>query len=358
MTDIKKKHHFVPQFYLKNWANEKKQVFILRNNKIFPSSISDALQENRFYELDSSFSKSQNELFKILLNIKNPNKSLQSAINLTSLILNTHNEMELIKKLYKVLNIEITDNDLLSFKSNILEDYFSSVETKISSVLEEILSENWEKLTWKSYDILTQFIAFQLCRTRKTRDNVVKQIYTIKSTIETKLNSSISTEEIEGVEKLYLAIIVPTILNNCFLFNNMIFHIIKNETSLNYITSDQPVFNLFGSDDKKYMRFSVPLSPKILLTCDIFPMEEKMKNYIHEEFEEDRRIMELQLDKIESTQKNEALKDTGKTIFNKLIFHKTSSNEIEIKEQNNLINQHKNTTLIAYSKDDLLPYKK
>lgn len=360
MTDIKKKHHFVPQSYLKNWANEKNQVSVLRNNKIFRSSISDTLQENKFYNLDISLSEKQIQLIKIwLTNTNNQNSAIKSAEKVINTLIKTIQHIDLYNEIKKILpddsNKNQLEKDLLLFQANTFENYFSIFEEKFSIVMNKILSKKFQELTWKDYDLLAQFIALQLCRTPKTQNNIKNGIIELKNTIEKKINSTISKEEIEGIVKFYSLILVPAQLNNAFLYNNMIFYVIENTTNLNYITSDQPVFNLLTPDDKDKMRFSVPLSPKILLKCEIFPMQQEITDFLHQQYQNDRDKMKEQLEKMQTGK--EKLEDTGQTIYNSLLFYLKSSNEYEIYEQNNLINLNKNLTLVAISNDDLKPYK-
>lgn len=49
--DLKRKHHYVPQFYLSGWVNNKKQIYVLIENKIFLQSIREVLFENNFHKL-------------------------------------------------------------------------------------------------------------------------------------------------------------------------------------------------------------------------------------------------------------------------------------------------------------------
>lgn len=57
MNDIAKHQHFVPQFYLRQFADDKEKLFVFDKpqGEVFASSTDDVAVSKHFYDVDQSF---------------------------------------------------------------------------------------------------------------------------------------------------------------------------------------------------------------------------------------------------------------------------------------------------------------
>lgn len=149
--NLKRKHHYIPQFYLSSWANPKKQVYVLIENKIMPLKVNKILLETDFYQLPKFFSNEQIDFFWEYLCkhfLKFENYAIKSSIylleklldkkwnDLTSFIYTHSNHVQNIsQELYKENQEIIKKLDVERF--NLIEDYLSKYEEKWGIILKK-----------------------------------------------------------------------------------------------------------------------------------------------------------------------------------------------------------------------------
>ena len=298
--NIKKKHHFVSQFYLKNWL-------LKPNAKICAWD-----GEENFFETGTENIAHSKSFYKIV-----PLKEQQ--INLfdefaTSLHFTDLSEYkDVIKPIIKLQKTIILSKGLISLigeeniegvdkkvdlsekqtQQNTLEDKFSFAEGMFSILFKKIINGNIGNLpviTFKDYDLIAYFIAFQLAKTpkkiRKITFNDGHPIY------DQMLNEFDFTEDELHTftlfllqcftEKMYLSI-----LNKLYKLN-----IYYNNSDINFITSDDPCFN--QKNDEQKFHVQIPISPKVMIeiTENLDEMKDKMIPY-YEYHKENLEFIEL-----------------------------------------------------------------
>lgn len=257
--NLKRKHHFVSQFYLKSWYNDNKKIIAWDGRNIFPLSTRAIAYENDLYEL-TSLTSEQIHLFDEYISAINLTETstyklfVKNILGLQSLL---GNSLDLLKS----LNLEISDkfDDLekeMSF--NILEDKFSFQEDSFSKVLSKILLEDKPSITMNNYDVLISFFMFQLTKTPKKLNEVFK-IH----------NEQITFENVVFTEKEHRTFIL--LLTQClsegfylsFISKLYRIKIYQNISTINFITSDDPCFNQIY--DEGGLMIQLPISPRTML---------------------------------------------------------------------------------------------
>lgn len=270
--NIKKKHHFVSQFYLRNWlidGNEKLCVWD-GHDKYFFVGTENIAHSRSFYRI-VNLSEKQIELFDQLAeklyftdlseykNIIKPTITLQKSINFCKklkAIVGNHKDIE---QAYEKINLmeKVVEN-------NTLEDKFSIAEEMFSILLKKIIDgniENIPKMTLKDYDLIAYFIAFQLSKTPKkiekiTSDDgtdIYSQMIADYDFDEDQYHTFTLFTILCATEKLYLSI-----LNKLYKVN-----VYYNNSEINFITSDDPCFNQKFDQQQFYVQ--LPISPKVMI---------------------------------------------------------------------------------------------
>ena len=202
--------HFVPEFYLKNFSPNGKQIFVYDKilQKSFTSSISSVASKDSFYH-----NSNNNSIENIIGNVE-----ARTGI--------------IIKKLIKKL-----ENDQFS------------------------------KITFEEKDILLKFIWLQMTRTIESRI----QSGSIRPNLYSKLTNT--TYEIDANKMLKDIEIIDghidflnSSLENPFalsILRSRNFIIVKNETAVDLITSDDPVIKFTHSEiDHRLYELFIPINPK------------------------------------------------------------------------------------------------
>lgn len=221
MITDKKRQHYVPQFYLKNFSTAKKNnnyiiyCYDRINNKIYPNNVKNIAQEEYFNETEE-------------LSIEN---GLDKHEHTSSILIN-----ELIKtQEYQILNDFVVKSYLSSYMlrqiirtkniRNQIEDYFQSMIDEEIEIPEKV----------KKYDI--------------------------KNAKEEAKFGHIALTYKEFYDKLSYFVMKKWIL-------------IKNQTDINFWTSDNPVA-IYNKDGQRFLdkmdtHIFLPLTPKLCL-CLIEP---------------------------------------------------------------------------------------
>ena len=359
--DLKRKHHYVPQFYLSGWVNNKKQIYVLIENKIFLQSIREVLFENNFHKLPI-FSDGQIDFFweflcKPYLEFKN--LAIRNSIELLNQLLDKKFNREM-NSLYSHIdgnkeNFEDREllNKLNEYRCNLIEDYLSKYEEKWGVIFNKIKNVDFKRLDYQDYEDLCIFCGFTLCRTKYMRNEqfkIIKDLCTKNGIFKLK------DRELEDLILLLLTFIIPLQLSNVFVNEKIIFTVIHNETDLNLITNDNPVRNIRYHDDS--IEFIIPISTRILLKCETIKNPE-MVSYLNDQFENDVNIMQdwVQFNQNIDTPLSVFPKSTGKSIYNLLLFESKWDDPDKINGINNYMNEQKNLYVIGSKKEDLEPFK-
>ncbi len=257
--NIKRKHHFVSQFYLKNWYSINEKIIVSDGNKEFPASTLSIAFEKDFYKL-IELTPSQIQFFhKLIDSLELKNTSTYKFF--ANIILETQEFMRERYEFLDTLRLDIPENlnDIKKeFSFNTLEDKFSYQEATFSKLL-NIINQNLEpRLSLSDYDTLVHFFMFQYFKTPKKINDAISHI-----------EGSNIREKFEFSDKQYKFFIM--LLSQCFLeriylscLSNLYkINIYRNTSRINFITSDDPCFN--QKFDNNEFHIQLPISPSIMI---------------------------------------------------------------------------------------------
>lgn len=263
--EIKKKHHYVSQFYLKRWANSVNMIYVNRENKSFSSNINNIGFENYFYKI-TRLQKHQRERLLGLHDMNLPFKeSLEELFKLEDMHILGEKLIDYSKKkgvsakeseIYYKINL---------FVSNILEEKYSIEESVFADFLRKL--DNSLRLTLKDYDVLLTFVFSQLVRTPKKRESILLNYEKNK-----KIRDEFSYPEYKTFV-IYSCILFSEEISISLMSNLVKIFIYKNKTDVNFITSDDPCFN--ASTEK--IKIFFPLSPLTMLVIEPYPRSSEEK---------------------------------------------------------------------------------
>ncbi|WP_151959341.1 DUF4238 domain-containing protein [Acinetobacter bereziniae] len=284
--NIKKKHHFVSQFYLQRWT--KNGVLRISNGKghIFNSKVENIGFESKFYKI-VMFKFSQIKLFEEFC-IKNDFDDLESfklivgpLLDLQKTIYSTE---EYIKKLeYKKINCDKKTEELNKlkeiFKYNTIEDKFNDEESQYSLILSKVINSNNKTIfTFKDYCSLIFFAIFQLFKTPNKINNI-----TFSDENKKKLDEFNFDKDELHTFKIYCLLCITERINQIRLKNVDKINVYYNISAIDFITSDDPCFNQISKNSSFYIQ--LPISPRV--SIEICENNEKNKSEIFEFYNND-----------------------------------------------------------------------
>ena len=327
--DIKKKHHFVSQFYLKAWSKDSNKVYTLKvttNEKPFLVKTNETALSNYFYKscllsekplnFLHNFAKSTNSLetpiYKLIIT------SIQEIHNLINTTQTLSNQLE-----KPILTSELAKENSI-FQANALENYYCSLEEKFAIILKKIIHGESYQLTIDDYDLLLFFVTSQFMRTQKRRMDAQQMIE--------KFCPNLPTDESKTL-LLYLSLLLDQKLHLALTNALYVIHIVENKTSLNLITSDNPVINTkFDSSNNSEVEYVVPISPRF---------------YIH--------VKENMYSNLVTEQLRDSFKsDPSAPAINKTILLESTENLSQIEWVNRLIKKESHRFVYALNSEDLL----
>lgn len=265
-----RKQHFVWDYYLRSWSDNG-QIYMLRENEIHRANTQDVAQKRDFYRL-KKLTQYEIDLIKACIN-NFPKECRPAQFRLLEMFCRPYQELELIDKLtdlaggVKINELEEIRLDIDVTLNNLEEELHGSVEGRSTKFIESArigLIDFWMDPMEKQSFI--HFLSLQMMRTRKVQEE-------LSYLISINLPDQTGVSNVWGVMKHILAI---NISRGIFLDVNYGLRVIHNETNLPFITSDQPVVNIYGRglDRAKIPdKFEVyyPISPAMALTMGEFP---------------------------------------------------------------------------------------
>lgn len=258
---IKQRQHYVSRYYLTAWTNDKKQIFCLRDGKIFSSSLMNVAQERFFYKIQNLELKEIDFIKKIIFDIKNE-KLIELHIN----FLRWYTGANFIKKLFPN-NVDI-DNEVNEIKINLEEDYHADIESIGNKYLDMLRNGNTDFYNNTDTNHRMEFLFFivlQYFRTKKIKNSVI---------------SSFKNYQFD-MEKIwpFLAHVVSVNLSyDLHLDKSMKLILLENDTNEDFLTGDQPILNTYSFLNDKELKhneleFYYPISPKLAIL-----ISDKIKN--------------------------------------------------------------------------------
>ncbi|OCT24037.1 DUF4238 domain-containing protein [Pseudomonas putida] len=271
---VKKKHHYVPQFYLKKWLTVDG---LWVKNRIGPKEIiypkkstSDVAEENYFYGIeiddvvwDMLFYRFGDEAknSKVLKKVMDGFWFLKVVDDVVS------KEIGVVNRDEKLLDSAKAGYDYL--KKTHLEDAYSNIESAVSKRIEEFSkvqdSNLWIPPSAETYLSLITFFGFQLFRTKEVISRLSSDI--------SNLFLQRGDEEIilsERQKSSFLKCLLYMISNQfCMRVEKLGCHMVihRNRTKQAYLTSDSPAIYYDKQNHPELPQsFGVmPLSPKLLI---------------------------------------------------------------------------------------------
>jgi len=278
MGDNKKNHHYVFQAYLKVWKNENEQVYCLRNGIVFPSSTRKIACKRYFYKIHP-LNENEYEFMKKFCK-KGPSCVRYHCNSLLNLLHGLYLFEKRIADVSKICDskdiqnfIDFWWNGNNQLKTNVLEDYYSEIESVLLDYIKKLINgdTNFLDEIEKKNDFL-HLVYIQYFRTKKAYD----------------IAMSILNNELPNQQDSFKNVLFPLLeyfrllveKGICMQSRNIA--LIHNSTDLPFITCDQPVINLCEynpvTDDIDKFILYYPLSPKIALIVNDDSVDESWNN--------------------------------------------------------------------------------
>lgn len=345
----KKRHHYVPQGYLKAWA-ENNQVWVLRDNNIYQANIRDVCNQRYLHKL-APITGNQISFIENFLKLSKENTrsdTILGAIDLINSIIKLCKGLDFspifISFLEKTFPEAAAHQDIVSskeklermvehWKSSLYEDYFSLFEEEHLRVLDKVRMETQNFFSWDDYEFLCNFMALQLCRS-------LKKIKIQRNALESLLRkngekfgvTNVSNDDISNIILLLLPWFFSE-FSNGILAKNINVTIIQNNTSCEFVTSDDPSFNHLYKQGRNDFEVLLPISPKILIKYSL-------PNYSKEE---------LDINK----QKITNIQGSNENMLGFLVHYEEMNSELNVISQNIRMNDNKYQLLIASNREYL-----
>ena len=302
MSNIKNKQHYVFQAYLKNWCKEddKLWVFNKKDGKIFSSGTINILNKRRFYQL-RNINEDERKFLEFLMECLKVNKTtkvemrrhielyltpykfkhmvdMAKMINPVPVNHPLNQELQLdFDNLYKIL-----EEGIVNTGEDIYSDFEASGMEYIRRIMEGDLQfyypsiDNCNDITFQNgriYEKRDEFIVFlfiQYFRTVRMRKVCQKNIHDMINEIKyKKITVNFLLENIDEKNLVpHLSLLLQSLCTDAFINRNAHLTVLKNFTTENFFTSDQPIINLKSKDNGSMPDEFVlyyPLSPKIAI---------------------------------------------------------------------------------------------
>lgn len=254
----KKRQHYVWQHYINNWANDKQQLFVVTREKQFLSNTENLAVEHYFYNVEY-FSKSDVDFIKKLYNIDENGNDLQKQ---NMKWIDSFSQIFRLKDHFDQSGISTEEGNQLFLQSlkDVDEEGISLLEQDFLPVLNKLVQKDVDDFSLdKGYFDLVFFLCFTYFRTKKIRDRAI-----------------------ESVKGSQVGDVISDIIKRTWSFSKYIFTtnltfgivsskftvvILENNTSVKFITSDQPVINTkadYSVPDKVLdLELYFPVTPEI-----------------------------------------------------------------------------------------------
>ena len=263
MSNKKRGQHYVWRKYLEAWSTDD-QIWCYRDKKIFHTNLKNVGQQRDFYEpkvlTKDDIQAIQNVLISILPN------DVSKKIHLDELKM--HEMISDIKQIVEEQDSHQEDIRQLDVAlHNIEEDYYGQLEKIALPYLESLISENLSFFeSDEDHMNFILFICFQYLRTKKFYDTIMS-IYDYTDKKRRNLQNAAWYLRQYGVIN-----IGAHICSNRGLWKLVL---LRNQTSIPFVTCDQPVLNtyLYGMPKLALpsdLEFYYPITPRLaaLLTRD------------------------------------------------------------------------------------------
>jgi hypothetical protein len=267
MSDLKKRQHYVWRHYLRPWAdNESIWTYFKELDKIVKPGLMGVAQEKYFYGL-VDFTDEELIFLKNFVDTTSPSvlKSLNSDF-LTLFTSTTLLKKQLASNTNPKIDREIIASEIRKLEANSMEDAHCIMENLGSKIIQcRSLTDLKELSIDDSHFDAIMFLCFQYFRTKSMRKSALK---------------SFNGDRFEGLAdkswNIISFVLATTLARSISLDKNLRFIFVENNTSIPFITGDQPVFNILNdklNDDGEAIELELyyPLTTKYALTLHFRP---------------------------------------------------------------------------------------
>lgn len=302
MSKIKNKQHYVFQEYLRNWSDNKEKIWVcnIKEKRTFYASTSDVLNKRRMYKIQD-MNEDEKAFFEIIMTaLKLNNLDKSEMRNHVDAYLLPYKYQEFVEALKKVNPIPETHplsgeikkgfEDLESIikeqKANTEEDFYSDYEGDgckwINSIINGDTSfyyggnsrnaqtENGIYLPiYQQREEFLNFLCIQYFRTNGMRNSIEKNIVDMIDITREVDRHNFNIDNIRPESILpHMIWLIQAKCSAALSGQGANLQVIRNDTSLPFITGDQPIINMKkkGGDvaPKEFVLY-YPLSPKVAI---------------------------------------------------------------------------------------------
>jgi Protein of unknown function (DUF4238) len=256
MAELKKRQHYVWRKYLRAWADKEKiWSFLKDQNKVIKPDLMGVAQEKYFYEL-IEFTDDEEKLLKEYIE-KTSHKSVRE-LNLDFFRAFTAHYK--LRRNFNIIDERLNpeqrkeiEEKIREFEVNMMEDshgIFENLGTKLTNCrsLEDLNLLNDPD---EYYNAL-MFLTFQYLRTKKRKIAIIRSFKGEKFPAEKFWN-------------IISHVMATNIARNLSFDPNLRIRLFENFTNENFITNDQPIFNICDEEDENgnviNLELYYPLSP-------------------------------------------------------------------------------------------------
>jgi phosphoribosylformylglycinamidine (FGAM) synthase PurS component len=259
MSDKKKRQHYVWRYYLKPWSHKEQiYAFSLISKETIHPGLMGVAQEKYFYKL---IDLEENEIKFINSFITEAPPALKELNNLYLSLFTSVYELKKKVLANPQINKAKADELINKLDVNLMEDAHCHIES-MGNKLVSVKSFSDFTAIVSSDDIFDaiMFLCFQYFRTSNLRKKSIANAKTEPNRILTEKTWNIISFVLAG-----------SVARNISVDMRTRYKFITNDTSIAFLTSDQPVFNLLADDvdesgATKDLEFYYPLTPNIAIT--------------------------------------------------------------------------------------------
>ncbi|WP_434747517.1 DUF4238 domain-containing protein [Pantoea sp. Lu_F5_004] len=260
------RHHYVWAYYLRDWATDNKNIhYITKRGNTACDSIRGLGFEKDFYKMGMLRDEDRELITMITKECADVLKKLHW--DFVEMIFNTQKFfLNLSPKVHEKLGVDL--NDIMS--SNLFENYLSQQEHNSITILNSLRTGDSSCLqNQETYYELCYFLGYQLARTIKMKKLL---ILTLKATSGPQDVVTRLKDFYERNWWFMCSFMATNLSYDMSLNKSRRVYVIENKTSIDFITSDQPVINLNPEGHNgDAVDYYYPLSPRkalIILTSN------------------------------------------------------------------------------------------
>lgn len=262
MSSIVKRQHYVWRHYLKAWAsNESIWTFFKELNKIEWVGLMGVAQERYFYKL-VDFTTDEETFLKNYIEQCSPDLVKNLNFDFLTLFTSTSKlKKQLDETTNPAVNKEKYEEEIRKLEINLMEYGHGKMEVLGQKLLTYRSLADLKTIEENDYIFdAVMFICFQYFRTKSMKKSVLKSF--ADGPHETLANKSWN---------ILSYVMSTTLAKNISLDPNLKMVLIENHSTKNFITGDQPVFNILNDivDENgkvTHLEFYYPITPKYALT--------------------------------------------------------------------------------------------